>query len=212
MQTNNLSVATALEKNRLDSDVPLLVAIDIEVVDPVTAVVSEVLYLVLNSEEITFNGNVYQPAKFDINFGKEAGAQVGVNLNINDFSGAIQARMEEYGGGIGFNVTMYIINAGALSQAPEVVEYFQVIGANAKDYKCHFQLGAENEANKTFPRRRQTKDFCQWRYKDTETCRYAGVLTSCDLSLQGPNGCAVHENTINFGAHPGLNGNGFRYT
>ena len=206
-----LSVATVLEKNRLDSDTPFLVALDIEVVDPTTGVTSEVIYLVRNSETITFNGNPYQPAMFDITFGREASTTVNVSLTVNDYSGAIQARMEAYGGGIGFNVTMYIINAGALTQGPEVVEHFQVIGASSKDYKAAFQLGGENEVMMTFPRRRQTKDFCQWRFKDPTTCAYTGALTTCDLSLSGVNGCSVHANTLNFGAHPGLNSNGIRY-
>jgi phage-related protein len=207
----SLSVATALEKNRLDSDVPFLVAIDIEVVNPATAVVVEVLHFVLNSEEITFNGVVYQPAIFDVKFSNEAGAQSTVDLTVKDLTGAVQARMEEYGGGVGFNVTMYVLNAGALDEEPEVVEFFQVTGSSAADYHCHFRLGAENEVMKTFPRRRQTKDFCQWRYKDPVTCRYTGGLATCDLTLQGANGCAAHNNTINFGAYPGLNSNGMRY-
>ena len=212
MSTKSLSVASVLEKNRLDSDVPFLVALDNEVVDPDTGTVEEILYLVLNDSEITFNGNPYQPTKFDITFSAEAATSSGVNLTISDMSGAIQARMEEYGGGIGFNVTMYVINGGALDQPPEIEEFFQVVGASAKNYRCSFALGADNETLKTFPRRRQTKDFCQWRYKDPTTCRYAGTLPTCDLSLQGANGCATHGNTINFGAYPGLNSNGFRYS
>lgn len=207
----SLSIASVLEKNRLDSDVPFLVALDIEVVNPATGVVVEVLYLVRNSEEITFNGNPYQPAIFDISFAAEAGAHSQISLSVSDFTGAIQARMEEYGGGVGFNVTMYIVNAGALGQAPEIEEFFQVTGANARDYKCSFTLGSENEVMKSFPRRRQSKDYCQWRYKDPDTCRYVGGLTSCSLTLQGANGCQTHGNTPNFGGYPGLNSNGFRY-
>lgn len=206
-----LSVASVLEKNRLDSDVPFLVAIDVVVVDPVTGSYVETLRLVRNSEQVTFNGNPYQPAIFDISFGAEASAQPAVSLSINDYTGAVQARMEEYGGGVGFGVTMYVINAGALTQGPEIQEIFEVTGATAKEYRCSFQLGADNETMKTFPRRRQTKDYCQARFGDPETCGYVGPLTTCDLTLQGPNGCAVHANTIRFYAYPGLNGNGFRY-
>lgn len=206
-----LSIATAIEKNRLDSDTPLLVAIDIEVVNPDTGVVVEVVHLVRNNEEVVFNGTAYQPSIFDISFTKESGTQSAVSLSVNDYTGAIQARMEEYGGGVGFNITFYIVNAGALDEPPEMVEYFQVISASAVDYHAQFQLGAENEVMKTFPRRRQTRDYCQWRYKDPLTCRYAGGLGSCDLTLQGPNGCAAHNNTLNFGAYPGMNVNGYRY-
>lgn len=206
-----LSVATALEKNRLDSDIPFLVALDIEVVNPDTGVVVEVLHVVRNDSSIIHGGNTYEPAIFDIAFGSEAGSQSQINLHITDYTGAVQGRMEEYGGGVGFNVTMYILNSAALASPPEVVEFFQVIGAVAQEYRAQFTLGAENEAIRTFPRRRQTRDFCQWRYRDADTCGYSGGLATCDLTLQGPNGCAAHNNTGNFGAYPGLNSNGYRY-
>lgn len=206
-----LSVASVLEKNRLDSDVPLLVALDIDVVNPTTGSVVETLHLVRNSEQIVFNGRTYTAAMFDISFASEASAHPNVSMSINDYTGAVQARMESYGGGVGFGVTMYIVNSGALTQGPEIVEFFEITGASAKEFKCQFQLGADNETLKLFPRRRQTKDFCQFRYKDGATCKYAGPMTSCDLTLQGSNGCQAHGNSINFGAYPGLNGNGFSY-
>lgn len=211
MASTSLSVASVLEKNRLDSDVPLLVAVDIEVVNPTTGSYVETIRLVRNSEQIVFNGNPYQPAIFDISFGAEASSQPAVQMSINDFTGAVQARMEEYGGGVGFGVTMYVVNVGALAQGPEIQEVFEVTGASAKEFRCSFQLGADNETMKTFPRRRQTKDYCQWRFRDAGTCGYTGADLTCDLTLQGPNGCATKSNTIRFGAYPGLNGNGFRY-
>ena len=105
---------------------------------------------------------------------------------------------------------MHVVNAGALTQGPEITEYFEVITASAENFRCSFGLGADSEVMKTFPRRRQTKDFCQWRYKGKQ-CGYTGALATCDLTLQGPNGCAAHNNTIRFGGYPGLNSNGLRY-
>lgn len=207
----DLSVASILEKNRLDSDNPFLVALDIEVVDPSTGVVSEVLYVVRNHADVTINGVVYSSAMFDINFRMASGESPQVSLGITDFTGALTARMQAYGGGVGFNVTMSIVDSGHLSAPPDIVEYFQVTAASSQDYRIQFQLGGENEVAKTFPRRRQRKDFCGWRYKDPNTCRYVGAIPDCDLSLQGPNGCAAHGNSINFGAFPGLNSNGYSY-
>jgi hypothetical protein len=211
MDTKHLSVATVIE-NRLSSDTPFLCAMDIEVVDPITGVVVEVIYLVRNSEDITYQGNAYVATSFDLDLKSEGGAVPTVSVAIKDFTKAIQGRMQAYGGGLGFNVTIYVVNAGNLLQPPEVVEFFQVIGAKAANYIVTFTLGAENAVAVTFPKRRQTKDFCQWRYKDPETCAYAGSLATCDLSLQGPNGCVVHENSPNFGGYPGISKNdGFQY-
>jgi phage-related protein len=206
-----LSVASVIEKNRLSSDVPFLVCLDISVVDPVTSATVEMLHLVRNNENLIYNGVEYVAISFDIELKQEAGTQGSVTLTIVDYTGALNGRMEQYGGGIGFRVSVLVVNSGALDQPPEIIEDFEVIGASAADYVTSFTLGIENALAKTFPRRKQVRDFCQWRYKESGTCGYTGALPTCDLTLQGSNGCEVHQNTVNFGAFPGINNNGARY-
>jgi hypothetical protein len=190
--SKSLSVANVIEKNRISSEVPYLALLDIEVVDPNLGVVMETLHIVRNSEDITFNGVLYTALQFEFDLKSEAGAQPTVSVVIHDLTRAIQGRMQQYGGGIGFNVTIMVVNGSQLDKPADVVEYFQIVGASAQNYVVTFQLGAENALMYTFPRRKQTKDFCQWRYKDPDTCGYSGDLPSCDLTLQGPNGCAAH--------------------
>jgi len=206
-----LSVASVIEKNRIASDVPFLVCLDIDVIDPVTQNEMEKLHLVRNNEDFTYNGFLYKAIQFDIEINQESGAQGPVSLAIVDYTKAIQGRMQAYGGGIGFKVTMMVINSGAPLQPPEVIENFEVVGASASEYVTTFTLGVENALAKVFPRRKQLRDFCQWRYKESGTCNYTGALPTCDLTLQGPNGCAAHGNSIRFGAFPGINSNGARY-
>lgn len=205
-----LSLASVIEANRVASEVPFLCLIDVEVVNPATGVVVTTLHIARNSEEVIFDGNTYEAGVFDIQLSAEAGQAAEVTLSVNDYTQALQGMLEAYGGGVGSNVTFYLVNADNLSQGPEIVEYFQITATQSSEYTHQFTLGAENTLMQTFPRRRQTKDFCQWRYKSPE-CGYTGGLASCDLTLQGPNGCRVHSNELNFGAFPGLNSNGFRY-
>lgn len=207
----NLSVLTAIEKNRLSSDVPFLVCLNIEVIDPSTLRLVETLRLVRNTESISYNGFEYQAILFDMEIKQEAGAQNPVSLTITDFTKAVQGRMQAYGGGVGFSVTIMVVNAGALSQPPEITETFEVMGASASDYVATFELGVENALGHVFPRRRQMRDFCQSRYKEAGTCGYVGNMPTCDMTLQGSNGCAAHGNTIRFGGYPGINSNGARY-
>lgn len=211
----SLSVASVLEKNRLDSGVPFLPLLDIEIVDPATGQYQQTLRLVRNNEPVTFNGNEYVPTSFDISLKHGLNEQSSLDLTINDYSQAIQAQMQAYGGGVGFNVTFSIVDGSALDLPPEIVEYFEIITASASEYAATFQLGAPNGLTAAFPKRRQTKDFCQWRYKDPETCTYTGPEATCDLTLQGPNGCAAKTlpgwKPITFGAYPGINSNGVRY-
>jgi hypothetical protein len=210
MSQKSLSVASIIEKNKLSSASPWLIALDIQVIDPLSGQLVETLYVVRNSEPIQFNGNIYQESSFDLELKEQANAQPTVQLTFNDYTRALQARMQAYGGGVGFKVNAYIVNAGNLGQGPELTEYFEVIGASAQQYVCTFTLGAENTVMQTFPRRMQTRDYCQWRYRSPE-CGYNGPNPSCDLSFKGPNGCAAHNNTINFGGFPAINQNNLQY-
>jgi phage-related protein len=208
--TTSLSVASIIEKNRISSEVPWLIMLDIAVIDPVTLANVETMYLVRNVDPVTYNGHTYTQAAFDIELKARAGEQQSIQITIKDYTLAVQKKMQDYGGGVGFNVTIMVVNAGNLSQAPEVIEYFQVTGAETANYVCSFTLGAENNITKTFPRRRQTKDYCQFRYKGAE-CGYVGSMPTCDLSLEGPNGCRAHGNVVHFGAFPGINSRDTRY-
>lgn len=202
--TKSLSVASVIEKNRLSSGTPFLICIDIDIVDPTTGGIVETMHITHNTDSVIFNGFAYQPASFDIELKEESGAQQSVKLSIKDYTKAVQQRMQLYAGGVGFGVTVMVVNADALSQPPEISEFFEVVGAESSSYVCSFTLGAENNITKNFPRRRQSKDFCQWRYKGDE-CGYGGAMLSCDLTLKGGNGCKAHNNAVNFGAFPGIN-------
>ena len=202
--TKSLSIASVIEKNRISSDVPWLVCVDIGVIDPANGNLVETGHYVRNSEDIVFNGSTYLAAVFDIELKEESGSQQSVRLSFKDYSLLVQRKMQNYGGGVGFAITIMVVNAAALSQAPEIIEHFEVTGAESANYDCSFTLGAENGITKVFPRRKQTKDYCQWRYKG-EDCKYVGSMPTCDLSLKGANGCSAHGNVVHFGAFPGIN-------
>ena len=105
---------------------------------------------------------------------------------------------------------MRIVNSGNLTADPELEENFEILTSSANDYGISFSLGAENILTRRFPNSVQMRDRCRWRYKSAE-CAYVGAEVSCDLTLQGANGCAFHVNTPNFGGYPGLKGTGIRY-
>lgn len=210
MTTKSLSIASVIEKNRISSDVPFLICADINVIDPASGALAETLHIVRNNEPIVFNGNTYVATNFDVELKEESGSQQTIRLTINDYTKAIQARMQGYGGGVGFSVAIMVVNSAALDLPPEIVEYFEIVASESYNYACTFTLGAENNLSKTFPRRRQARDFCQWRYK-SEECGYTGSMPTCDQSLRGTNGCAAHNNVIRFGGFPGINTRDVRY-
>lgn len=205
-----LSLADVVEKNKIASANAFIALLEVQVIDPANGSLVETLYVANNSEDVIYGGNTYVQMVFDIQVKAEAGAAPTVTLNVNDYSQAVMGRMQAYGGGIGFNVKLIIVNSGDLTQPSELEETFEVIGANASNYSVSWTLGAESTLTTIFPRRNQLKDRCTWKYKGTE-CGYVGALTSCDLSLQGANGCTAHSNSDRFGGCPGINISNVRY-
>lgn len=206
----SFSVANVIEKNKLATGEAFLVLLEIILVDTTTGGVVDTIYVVNNNENITYDLNVYQAFPFDLQLSQESGGVPEISLTATDFQKILISHMNSLSGGTGSNVIVRVVNSGNLSAEPELEETFEVIDANASDYKINVKLGAENALRKNFPRGVQMRDRCRWRYKGAE-CGYVGAIASCDLSLQGANGCAAHDNTLNFGGYPGLKGRGVRY-
>jgi len=207
---NALSIASIIEKNRIGSDVPYLAFLDVGVIDPATGAVIETLHFVNNIENTTRQGIVYTAMQFSLELHSEGGTQPSVNVTMLDFSRLVIQKMNDYGGGAGFPVTVMVCQAGGLDATPDVTEYFEIVTASVENYSVNWTLGAENALTKQYPRRMQRRDFCQWVYRDTNTCRYTGKLPTCDRTLHGTLGCKSHENVINFGGNPNLVSNNVR--
>ncbi|KAA5604429.1 hypothetical protein F1188_16355 [Roseospira marina] len=200
---NHLSVATIIEANRIHSETAFLIALEVDIVDPVTNTLVETMRAVCNDEDITFNGQTYIATHFTVGAETAAGETPNITLSITDYTNALSKPMELYGGGVGFEARILVINSGALDAPPEISERFKVIQASIRSFVVSFTLGAENPLTMRCPTRLQYRDRCPWRYKGPQ-CGYAGDMPSCDYTLQGDNGCAAHGNNLRFGGFPGL--------
>lgn len=199
---NHLSVATAIEKNRIASDTAFVLLLDIVIHDNTGAYV-ETLHLAKNSENLVYLGNEYVASNFTAQIDIQTGSDPKFQLVAQDPTGVLRNRMELYGGGVGFPVTVTVVNSGNLTQSPEISDQFEVIQASAQGYVVSFTLGIENPISQRFPSRLMWKDQCPYPYKGPR-CKYTGSLATCDFTLRGSNGCDVHLNTVNFGGFPGL--------
>lgn len=206
----NLSFESTAEKNLIASDKAFIVCLEIDVKDVTTNAYVETLYLTNNAEDVTANGVLYNAFAFDVNITHESGGQPSVTLSVEDVTSAVQQKMTQYGGGVGFTVRFKVFNEVNLDSEPEIVETFEVINSSTKDYSINWTLGTDNLLGRRFPNRRQLKDRCTWVFKGAE-CGYSGADSSCDYTLQGPNGCGTKGNTQNFGGFPGIKSNGIRY-
>jgi phage-related protein len=127
-----------------------------------------------------------------------------MTLAAQDQTQLLAQFVEAYDGLVGSDVTLYVVNSGALSSPPEIEETFKVVGASVQTYVVTINLGVESATSARFPPFRQFKERCVWKYKGVR-CKYAGVLETCDYTRSGANGCVAHDNEINFGGFPGIN-------
>lgn len=210
MPNKAISVASVLEKNKIASSVAFLLLAKLEVFDSTTQTYVDIVYVVNNAENVVFEGNTYVPYPFGVNIKHEAGAIPQITLVAQDFQKVLLNKLNAYSGATGSRVTLTVVNSGNLSQGAEIEEVFEIIGSSASDYVVTLNLGAESVLTRLYPTRTQMKDRCGWRYKGPE-CGYTGGMATCDLSLQGANGCAAHNNALNFGGFPGIQNRGLRY-
>ena len=206
----SFSIVNAIEKNKLASANAFLVLLEIQLVDTSTGLVVDTVYVANNNEPRTYQSNVYVAFPFDIKLKQEAGGVPEVTLSAKDFQKILAGRLNALSGATGSRVILRVVNSANLTAEPELEEFFDVVDSAVTDYQINIKLGAENILRRRFPNSMQMRDRCRWRYESDE-CGYVGALASCDLSLQGANGCGAHANSANFGGFPGLKGRGIRY-
>lgn len=201
--SKHLSIATIIDKNKIASDKAFLMLIKVDVKDPTTGAIVQTLRMVRNSENVTHNGNVFQAANFEIDIKMEVNAEPQIILRAEDQTRTLAQYIDLYDGLMTNEVTMIIVNEATMD-TPEIEETFIITGSGINDTKVEFNLGVESAVTQRFPNYRQFKNRCAWKYKG-QRCKYAGALATCDYSRDGPNGCAAHDNEINFGGFPGIN-------
>lgn len=199
----HLSVATVIEKNKVVSNVAFIILAQVHIVNPNTRLVEEVLYIARNNEAVTYKGNVYQPADFDLNIRNSRGQPMSVELSCKDPTKFIITKMDEMAGGVQSRITLMTINSARLNEEPEMLEEFEVLTANTNDFDISFSLGAANPLAIKFPKHRQMRDRCTWRFKGYG-CQYTGAAAKCSYTLEGVDGCKAKSNQVNFGGLRGL--------
>jgi phage-related protein len=202
----NLSLSSVIEKNKLASDQAWLVALAVDITDPQTGLNVDFMYLVANDEEVTINGQIYQPFPFSISFSETANEIPSISVVIQDQTQITQSYMQNYAGGVGFKIDLMVVSGAdkdALDLEPELLEQFIVTDASAQEYAVTWRLGVQNPLKLIAPRRQQRKDVCSFSYRST-SCGYVGALATCDRTLAGTNGCRAHSNATNFGGFPSM--------
>ena len=204
----HLSLATAIDKNRVASSVVYLILLEVDIRDPDVGNVIETIRCVNNNEAVTFRGQTYVTTPFNLSVTSDKDTSPSAQLEVYDIGQTLQARLQAYGRSLDWPARIYVVNASAPDEPTLELRYdFDILSAVAKDdsYTLSFTLGAENPLTLRFPPRQQFRNRCFWKYKGLE-CAYSGPKPSCDYTLDGANGCRAHDNAVNYGGFPGIRG------
>lgn len=199
----SVSVASAIEKNKVYSGVAWIVMVEAEIKHPETGEILDTLRFCQNNEPITWKGNEYIAADFDLAAEMKEGQMPRVTVSARDTSGMLRDQLEEYDGIVGSDVIISVLNTDNMDGVPEIRERFTVISSSSTGFDSTIELGVENPLALRFPRRRHFSDRCTKKFKGV-TCQYAGTDTTCTYTLDDPGGCKSKGNEINFGGFKGM--------
>ncbi len=206
-----LPAAVILEKNRLASDSPFLVLLEIDLPG------LEPIRVVHNNEDLEWpagSEKLWTAFPFQLDELTEDGKELSqVNLKVCNIDRMISQYLEETNGATGTQVTLYVVHAGHLDpgDGPLIQETFAVQQTQADAEWVTFTLGPDFTTSQRVPARRYLADFCPYQYDPADPeCAVAQAVKEaypdCPHTLDG---CRARQNAARFGGEPTLNLGGF---
>jgi phage-related protein len=228
-----LSLAANLERHELSSDQPWLVLMLIQypgTADP--GATQLYLRLVRDLDPVTFDAGdglgpqVYAPFNFTLgDMPMQAqGAVPELEIKASNVMRLLQGVIENYGGLVGAVLTLFVVNAANPAGEPELQLNFTVKQTVCTAKDVTLRLGAASPLRRLFPLFMYRPNYCMWVYNSPalqaraaadpawrnpgKQCAYMGSMATCSKTIDGATGCQAHNNTLRFGAFPGIDSNG----
>lgn len=196
----SLSAVARREKNKLSTGSSFIPLLEIRLPN-------DSARICYNTEDVTWNGALYQAFPFEIGEVREEtdGSDPNVTLTVDNTSQALQYMVEESRGGNGFPVIIRVVNSENLdSPEPELEEYFVVTKTEITQESITFTLGNEYSSRTRRPLNRYMKNNCPFRYKGIR-CGCTAAETSCNHTLTD---CRARNNAARFGGFQGIDQKG----
>lgn len=193
-----LSSAIVSEKNKISTDGVWLVLLEISFPG------EESVYLVHNTEDITWGGNLWQAFPFEVNTVSEDG-QGGLpsyTIRVSNVGRALTVLIDEHDGGNGATTILRVVHSEHLEDLNPVFMDVATIVACSVDLEwVTFTLGAENPMILRSPRQRYLQNHCRYKEFKGALCAYAGPVGVCDRTMAT---CKELGNLARFGGAPGI--------
>jgi lambda family phage minor tail protein L len=202
-------------KNILNTDEAWLVLFDLYVSD------TEVLRLTNNEVGVIFAGDTYSP--FPVGFEAFEETSTGdlpyLNIVVGNVDRMISGYLESHGGLLDRKVIMKIVHESNLSTSTAVIESSLMIReTSVSETSVTFRLSHHPFFEVDLPHQRFYRHRCRFAFKSGECgwdqAESSTTSSSCDKTLDGPNGCKAHgdlydipanrEHPDRFGGFPGI--------
>lgn len=160
------------------------------------------LRLAKNTEDVTWNGQVYTRFPIDIGvIGETSKGEIPqIVVLVDNRSQALQAEVEAINGGIGKEVIVSLVHSENLSETNVPSWTLYVTGCHLDEEWAAFTLGSVNPYHQIWPPDIIRKAVCRHKFKSS-ICGYTGGQTWCDKTLTR---CRVLARNEYFGGFPGV--------
>lgn len=211
----SLTLAQVAEKNTLNAASRWIFLLMIVLKDPASTVVrlssdiGEALPDPESPKVTVWDGQDWVCFPFSVDDYTEASGDVPeFSLSVSNVSQAMTYYMEIGDGGIGAEVTLYLVNTSTMSDPAYFQHTGEVLDASDDDEWAKFVCGAENKFRTMIPRGRVLQNWCRYCGKlgayngfKGARCGYAGAETTCNRTLAR---CRELGNSARFGGFPGV--------
>lgn len=154
--------------------------------------------------DIVFDGVTYQmfPMSHDLIGENSQGEIDAVKITISNVSRLMQYYLEQYDLR-GKKVRIRLIFKDQLADPDAKVDFIYYIDSfSANQDVVEFNLLPKTDVLAlVIPARAYSRNYCQFKFKDPETCQYAGTETECNKTK---NRCKGLGNYSNFGGFPSI--------
>jgi phage-related protein len=212
-----LSVVANIERHRLASGEPWILLLQLMYpgsADPTAQ--QQWVTLARNDSPVTFDcgdglgPQVYQPFNFDV--GEYTLSSKGdfpeLEVKASNVLRILQNTVEQYGGVVGANLNLYVVNAANPAGEPDLAMAFTVKQTICDAKLVTFKCGATSPLRRLFPLLMYRVNFCGWVYNSPalqaraaadptfrnpgKQCGYIGPLPTCSHTIDGATGCQAH--------------------
>jgi phage-related protein len=205
----DLSVAATLEKNKISSNQPILILLEIIIPNPELT-----LHIVRNNEDITWRGILWNAYPFNVgSINQDAKGEL-PNLPVNlAASYDIVKYLEDSQGAKNATVNMYLVHAGHLDDENPMYSFnFGIKGITVGEETINIDLGADIILLARYPVRIYQKERCQCkRYGDIECGATSAIMARFPACNRTMANCDERCNLARFGAFTGIPGGGGVY-